>query len=90
MSTKENDRLYELFIDSLDTEIACPYCGEPNQIDPPMLCCGELHAEKFYVINEDLVGMQDIRMINRAFEKWLCARENAEPLQDSDRFFKVD
>jgi hypothetical protein len=45
---------------SLDTTIACPYCGEPNQLDPALLCCGEVHAQLFYVIGDELIDERDL------------------------------
>lgn len=37
----------------IGTKILCPYCGKPNQLDPPLLCCGEMHAEKFYFADDE-------------------------------------
>lgn len=31
----------------------CPYCGNVTEIEPTRLCCGELHAEKAYILKGD-------------------------------------
>lgn len=41
--------------DLLETIIVCPYCCEQNQLDPPKLCCGELHAEEAYLIDDEVI-----------------------------------
>jgi hypothetical protein len=47
-------RVFETeFLATLEPGIFCPYCGEPNQLDPPMLCCGEVHAEEGWFNADD-------------------------------------
>jgi len=29
--------------------VVCPYCMEFNQLDPPIGCCGEGHAQKAWL-----------------------------------------
>jgi hypothetical protein len=40
------EELIEAFKATLEKIIVCPYCGKHNQLDPPLLCCGEVHAEE--------------------------------------------
>lgn len=46
MSHPVNDTIMEELLDSLDRVVVCPYCYRHNQLDPPLLCCGEVHAEE--------------------------------------------
>lgn len=39
-------RAYQLFHEKQQPAIVCPYCMEPNQLDPPLPCCKEVHAEE--------------------------------------------
>ena len=51
---------FKQFKNSLETTIACPYCGDPNQLDPALLCCGEVHAQLFYIVGDELVDERDL------------------------------
>ena len=82
-----NQALYALFLSELDTAILCPYCGDENQLDPPLLCCGEVHAEQFYILGDDI--LEGIAL-QREYESWLDARSNSEPKRDEDIYFKID
>jgi hypothetical protein len=86
---KHDKRLYELFLSTLNKTIACPYCGDDNQLDPPLLCCGEVHAQEFYT-DKDGDLLYDKQDLNKLYMEWLAEREDAEPIRDADKYFKID
>lgn len=55
---KASPELLAAFKKTLTATIVCPYCGEANQLDPPLLCCGENHAEEAYKNKDDEVIME--------------------------------
>lgn len=72
MSNEQNDKLMDQFLDTLDKTIVCPYCGAENQLDPPLLCCGEVHAEEAYIDeNEEVILASELK---EAFQSWLNER----------------
>ena len=70
MSNPSREQLYEQWYEAnIEATIICPYCGDPNQLDPPMVCCGEIHAEEALLdSNGEIIAESEL---NKAFEKWL-------------------
>lgn len=73
MSHKQNK--LDQYLDTLALTILCPYCGEPNQLDPPSACCGEVHAEEMYDDGDTLFSKSELR---HYFEAWLSRQPEAE------------
>lgn len=84
MSHNSNDRLYAAFLSELETVVACPYCGTEKQLEPARLCCGEVHAQTYYLINGDLVDPMEL---SSHYETWLEARKNAPPISNEDKYW---
>ena len=66
-------RMLEKFESELEQTVVCPYCMEPNQIDPPLLCCHEVHAEECQMIplNDGDWAFLDEEGKAEAFKMWL-------------------
>ncbi len=76
-SNPQNDNSgseYKAFLNTLTKEVICPYCGNPNQLDPPILCCGEVHAEEVYSDGEETFTEN---CLEKMFQKWLASNEAA-------------
>lgn len=73
MSHTENTKLREVFMDTLDSVIVCPYCGEENQLDPPLLCCSEVHACSAWRDVDEEVYLES--ELDAAFTTWLQRRK---------------
>lgn len=56
------------FMIEVEPQIVCPYCGSPNQLDPALLCCGEVHAETQYWYLGELLNDIELAV---AFRNWL-------------------
>jgi hypothetical protein len=74
----ETNKLMQEFLDTMQEVIVCPYCGDQNQLDPPLPCCGEVHAEQAWLLNpetdaEVLLYDSDLQA---AFNKWKEERTN--------------
>lgn len=63
---------FKEFMSTLTKVVICPYCGEPNQLDPALLCCGEVHAEEVYDNGEETFTAD---CLEREFKDWLAAKE---------------
>lgn len=72
MSSKVNDQLADEFMDTLERIVVCPYCGKDNQLDPPLPCCGEVHAEEAWESPNGEVIMEN--ELDDAFRAWLNKR----------------
>lgn len=64
---------YRAFLATLKKEIICPYCGKLNQLDPPIECCGEVHAEEVYDNGDEIFTSN---CLEKEFSKWLSAKES--------------
>ena len=65
----KNHPKYKEFMSTLEEAILCPYCGVENQLDPPTLCCGEVHAEAAW-LNEDEEAVYESDL-PELFDAWL-------------------
>jgi len=72
----EQSDLFEEFCEERDYQrrIICPYCGDDNQLDPPLSCCGEIHAEIVWDNGREYLDNKDIL---RAFNVWIEERRSA-------------
>jgi len=73
MSNKENDKLMDEFMDTLQEVVVCPYCGDENQLEPAIQCCGEIHAEKAYKDEDGDIYMDS--ELDELFAHWLKSRK---------------
>lgn len=72
MSHEENTKLREAFLEECERGIFCPYCGSPNQDDPVLGCCGEVHATE--MLEHPDVGVFPEEDLEEEFQYWLNKR----------------
>lgn len=80
-------RDYETFIESLETYMACPYCGNPHNAESSYKgCCGENHSERAYLYEGEVILESEERALDHAFEDY-CSKlppkwERRQPQED--------
>jgi hypothetical protein len=60
---------FQDFMKTLLPVVVCPYCCQKNQLDPPLPCCDEVHAEEAWLNSEDEVILES--ELETAFKEWL-------------------
>lgn len=74
MSNAENDKLRELFHDTLERIGVCPYCLDEIQLEPTDMCCSEVHGEEGWKgPDENFLDSE----YEEQFQMWLKTRGEA-------------
>lgn len=71
-----NTQLLEAFMETLESVVVCPYCMEPNQLDPPLCCCSEVHATEAWEQPNGEILLEDD--LNSAAIEWMQAKETSQ------------
>jgi hypothetical protein len=79
--TKSGETIFELFMETLEETVVCPYCGDSNQLDPPLLCCGEVHAERAWRVDDEDETFLMEHELSAACDVWAKRKGYQTPLE---------